>query len=74
MGGTGLSKFVDDGKEVEVAAQILGSIDCTGTVLLLDEAGNVWCYKTPNATDLHFPLLAHPAAILLNSGDVAGVS
>ena len=74
FGGSGLLKFVEDGKEVEIAVQVLGSIDCTGTALLLDEAGNMWCYNTPNAADRHFSLLKHQAAILLKSGDVAGVS
>ena len=75
FGGTGVLRFVEeDGREVEMAVQILGSIECTGTALLLDEAGDVWCYNTPNAADRHFPLLKHSAAILLKSGDVAGFS
>lgn len=74
FGGSGVLKFMEDGKDVEMAVQVLGSIDCTGTALLLDQAGNVWCYNTPNAVDCYFPLLKHPAAMLLKSGDVAGVS
>ena len=74
LGGSGVLKFVEDAREVEMEVQVLGSVAGTGTALLLDEAGNVWCYKTPNAADRQFPLLKHPAAILLKSGDVAGVS
>lgn len=52
----------------EIKTVVLGSIAGTGTALLLDEFGEVWLYRTPNAVDPHFPGLNFAACKLVRNG------
>ena len=50
-------------KVIEIV--VLGSINDTGTALLLDKEGNVWLYHTPNAADPYFTGMKSQAALVM---------
>ena len=55
-------------KIVEIV--VLGSINDTGTALLLDKEGNVWLYHIPNAADGYFAGMKSQAALVMRKDEV----
>jgi hypothetical protein len=55
-------------KVVEIV--VLGSINDTGTAVLLDKEGNIWLYHAPNAADGYFTGMKSQAALVMRKGEV----